>query len=192
MTVKASSPVTPTKSSWLLALALVTPVLLLPCGQEFLWSLALLALLGLFMLVGLLRQRRNFNTEDRALQVLPRFFLFLWLPILLSAIDAADPAQVLAHAKLYPLYGLMALAVVVLLRATAALRQIMVLLSWLVCLWAFDGLAQTALGIDMFNRPLPANGHAAAFLPTAAVMAFTWGCLPPCRFIPCIWSAPIV
>lgn len=163
MTAKVHASEPTTTSMKLLALALTTPILLLPCTKTFMAPLAVMALLGFFMLFGLLRQRQNFNTEDKALQVLPRCFLFLWLPMLISAIDAEAPTQVLAAAAYYPLYALMALAVVVLLRASAALRLVIVLLSWLVCISAFDGLAQTAVGLNMLNEPLNADGRAVSF-----------------------------
>jgi O-antigen ligase len=78
--------------------------------------------------------------------------------MLVSLIDAEYPQQVLKVVGLYPLYGLMALAVVALLRANFAVKQVVILLSWIVCIWAFDGVAQTLLGIDMFNIPLDRAG----------------------------------
>jgi O-antigen ligase len=120
--------------------------------------LGILAIIGLFMLFGLLQHRGTFNSADNALTVLPRCLLFIWLPMLISLIDAEYPQQVLKVVGLYPVYGLMALAVVVLLRANSILRPLAILLSWIVCIWAFDGVAQTLLGIDMFNIPLDRAG----------------------------------
>lgn len=74
MKVKVQTVQPVTASMWLLALALSTPILLLPFARAFIAPLGILAILGLFMLVGLLRQRGTFNTTDKALQVLPRFF----------------------------------------------------------------------------------------------------------------------
>jgi O-antigen ligase len=143
-----------TTGMWLFALALSTPILLVPFSRAFIAPLGVLAVIGLVMLVGLLRHRGTFNSEDKALQVLPRVFLFIWLPMLISLIDAEYPKQVLKAVQLYPLYGLMALAVVVLLRATPVIKQTAIIMSWIVGVWAFDGVAQTLLGIDMFNIPL--------------------------------------
>lgn len=139
---------------WLLALALSTPILLLPFSRAFIAPLGILAVMGLFMLIGLLRHRGTFNSDDKALQVLPRIFLFIWLPMVISLIDAEYPKQVLKAVQLYPLYALMALAVVVLLRATPVVKQTAIIMSWIVGVWAFDGVAQTLLGFDMFNIPL--------------------------------------
>lgn len=150
--VQTVQPVT--AGMWLLAFALSTPILLLPFARAFIAPLGLLAVIGLFMFIGLLRHRGTFNSEDKALQVLPRVFLFIWLPMLISLIDAEYPKQVLKAVQLYPFYGLMALAVVVLLRATPVVKQTAIILSWIVGVWAFDGIAQTLLGFDMFNIPL--------------------------------------
>ena len=149
-----------TPKTWLLAFALSTPIMLLPFARSFMLPLGILALLGVFMLFGLLLHRGTFNSEDKALQVLPRVWLFIWLPMLISVIDTEFSQQVLKVVGLYPLYGLMALAVVVLLRAHSAVKQVAVILSWIVGVWAFDGVAQTLLGIDMFNIPLDRAGVA--------------------------------
>ena len=147
-----------TPKTWLLALALSTPIMLLPFARSFMLPLGILALLGVFMLFGMLLHRGTFNGEDKALQVLPRVWLFIWLPMLISVIDTEFSQHVLKVVGLYPLYGLMALAVVVLLRAHSAVKQVAVILSWIVGIWAFDGVAQTLLGIDMFNIPLDRAG----------------------------------
>jgi hypothetical protein len=81
------------------------------------------------MLIGLLRHRQTYNGEDKALQVLPRCFLFIWLPMLISCIDASIPEQALKSTGLY-FYGLAALAVAVLLRAKAAFKQVAILLKY--------------------------------------------------------------
>ncbi|MCB1660364.1 MAG: hypothetical protein KDI39_19245, partial [Pseudomonadales bacterium] len=143
-----------TAGMWLLAFALSTPIILLPFARAFIAPLGILAVIGLFMLIGLLRHRGTFNSDDKALQVLPRVFLFIWMPMLISLIDAEYPKQALKAVQLYPLYALMALAVVVLLRATPVVKQTAIILSWIVGVWAFDGVAQTLLGFDMFNIPL--------------------------------------
>lgn len=149
-----------TAKKWLLALALSTPIMLLPFARSFMLPLGILVLLGVFMLFGMLLHRGTFNSEDKALQVLPRVWLFIWLPMLISVIDTEFSQHVLKVVGLYPLYGLMALAVVVLLRAHSAVKQVAVILSWIVGIWAFDGVAQTLLGIDMFNIPLDRDGVA--------------------------------
>ncbi|PTQ90028.1 O-antigen ligase family protein [Agitococcus lubricus] len=179
MTAK-NIPVPPaTPQMWLLAVFLSLPIALLPIARSFMLPLGMLAILGLFMLVGLLRHRQQFNTEDKALQVLPRVFLFIWLPMLVSWPDAEVPEQVQKVASLYPLYALMALAVVILLRATAASRQLAILGSWIVGVWAFDGVAQTLLGIDMFNIPLDREGvvagHASGFFTNPNKYGFYMG-----------------
>jgi len=149
-----------TPKTWLLAFALSMPIMLLPFSRSYMFPLGILAIIGVFMLFGMLLQRGTFNSDDKALQVLPRVWLFIWLPMLISAIDAQYSQQVLKVVGLYPLYGLMALAVVVLLRAHAAVKQVAIILSWIVGVWAFDGVAQTLLGIDMFNIPLDREGVA--------------------------------
>lgn len=158
---------TATPKTWLLALALSMPIFLLPFARSFMAPLGVLALIGVFMLLGMLLHRGTFNSADKALQVLPRVWLFIWLPMLISAIDAQYPQQVLKVVGLYPLYGLMALAVVVLLRAHSAVKQVAIILSWIVCIWAFDGVAQTLIGVDMLNLPLDragvVEGHASGF-----------------------------
>jgi O-antigen ligase len=177
MTAK-SQPATPTSQPWLLALALSMPVILLPTSRLFMLPIGILAIFGLFMLVGLLRHRQTYNNEDKALQVLPRCFLFIWLPMLISCIDASMPESVLKTTGLYLTYGLAALAVAVLLRAKAAFKQVAVLLSVVVGLWAFNGVAQVALGVDMFNKPLAEpNGFANSFFVNSQQFGFYLGAL---------------
>lgn len=170
-----------TPKMWLLAFALSLPIMLLPFSRSFMLPLGAFAIIGLFMLFGLLRHRDTFNMDDNALRVLPRCFLFIWLPMLISLIDAQYPQQVLKAVALYPLYGLMALAVVVLLRAHAAIKQVAIILSWIVGVWAFDGVAQTLLGVDMFNIPLDRVGvverHASAFFSRPNKYGFYMGML---------------
>lgn len=175
-------PIKPaTPKIWLLAFALSLPVMLLPFARSFMLPLGIFAILGLFMLFGLLRHRDTFNTADNALTVLPRCFLFIWLPMLISLIDAQYPQVVLKAVVLYPLYGLMALAVVVMLRANLAIKQVAIVLSVIVCIWAFDGVAQTLIGVDMFNIPLDregvVEGHASAFFSHPNKYGFYMGML---------------
>lgn len=178
----AKSQQAPTTSQpWLLALALSMPVILLPTSRLFMLPIGILAIVGLFMLGGLLRHRQNYNKEDKALQILPRCILFIWLPMLISLIDAEYPQQVLNTIIYYPFFGLAALAVVVLLRATAAFKQVAIILSWIVCIWAFDGIAQVLVGVDMFNIPLNragvVEGHASGFFARPNKYGFYMGML---------------
>lgn len=147
--VQTVQPVT--ASMWLLAFALSTPILLLPFSGVFIAPLGILAVIGLFMFIGLLRHRGTFNSEDKALQILPRVFLFIWLPILLAMIDS--PVLIAQQIWLYPVYVLMALAVVVMLRVGNTIKPLAILLSWLVGICLFNGVSQIALGMDMLNRP---------------------------------------
>ena len=176
MTAKTQQ--TTTSQPWLLALALSMPVILLPSSRLFMLPFGVLAILGVFMLIGLLRHRQTYNGEDKALQVLPRCFLFIWLPMLISCIDASMPEPALKSTGLYLTYGLAALAVAVLLRAKAAFKQVAVLLSIVVGIWAFNGVAQVALGVDMFNKPLaePA-GYANSFFVNSQEFGFYLGAL---------------
>lgn len=147
--VQTVQPVT--AGMWLLAFALSTPIILLPFARAFIAPLGILAVIGLFMFIGLLRHRGTFNSDDRALQVLPRVFLFIWCPILLAMIDSA--VVINQQIWIYPLYALMALAVVIMLRVDNAVKPLAILLSWLVGISLFNGLSQIALGMDMLNRP---------------------------------------
>jgi O-antigen ligase len=177
MTAKPQQATAPSQP-WLLALALSLPVILLPNVHLFALSFDVLAILGVFMLIGLLRHRNTYNGDDKALQVLPRCFLFVWLPMLISCIDASAAEQALKTTGLYLIYGLAALAVAVLLRAQAAFKQVAILLSIVICIWAFNGVAQVALGIDMLNRPLvDPDGYANSFFATSQQYGFYLGAL---------------
>ena len=177
MTAKPQQAIAPSQP-WLLALALSLPVILLPNAHLFSLSFGVLAILGVFMLIGLLRHRNTYNGDDKALQVLPRCFLFIWLPMLISCIDASATEQALKVTGLYLGYGLAALAVAVLLRAQAAFKQVAILLSIVVCIWAFNGVAQVALGIDMLNKPLvDPEGYANSFFATSQEFGFYVGAL---------------
>ena len=177
MTAKPQQAIAPSQP-WLLALALSLPVILLPNAHLFSLSFGVLAILGVFMLIGLLRHRNTYNGDDKALQVLPRCFLFIWFPMLISCIDASATEQALKVTGLYLGYGLAALAVAVLLRAQAAFKQVAILLSIVVCIWAFNGVAQVALGIDMLNKPLvDPEGYANSFFATSQEFGFYVGAL---------------
>ena len=177
MTAKPQQAIAPSQP-WLLALALSLPVILLPNAHLFSLSFGVLAILGVFMLIGLLRHRNTYNGDDKALQVLPRCFLFIWLPMLISCIDASATEQALKVTGLYLSYGLAALAVAVLLRAQAAFKQVAILLSIIIGIWAFNGVAQVALGIDMLNKPLvDPEGYANSFFATSQEFGFYIGAL---------------
>ena len=176
MTAKTQQ--TTTSQPWLLALALSMPVILLPSSRLFMLLFGVLAILGVFMLIGLLRHRNTYNGDDKALQVLPRCFLFIWFPMLISCIDASATEQALKVTGLYLSYGLAALAVAVLLRAQAAFKQVAILLSIIIGIWAFNGVAQVALGIDMLNKPLvDPEGYANSFFATSQEFGFYIGAL---------------
>lgn len=148
--LQASTQTSP--KSWLLAFCLSLLPAFLSTPSVF-WLLCnSLAVLGIFMLVGLLRHRGTFNAADKALQVLPRCLIFIWCPILLAMID--NPIVITQQIWGYPLYALMSLAVVVMLRAGDAVKPLAILLSWLVGIILFNGVSQIALGMDMFHRPL--------------------------------------
>ncbi len=177
MTAKPQQAIAPSQP-WLLALALSLPVILLPNAHLFSLSFGVLAILGVFMLIGLLRHRNTYNGDDKALQVLPRCFLFIWFPMLISCIDASATEQALKVTGLYLSYGLAALAVAVLLRAQAAFKQVAILLSIIIGIWAFNGVAQVALGIDMLNKPLvDPEGYANSFFATSQEFGFYIGAL---------------
>ena len=177
MTAKPQQAIAPSQP-WLLALALSMPVILLPSSRLFMLLFGVLAILGVFMLIGLLRHRNTYNGDDKALQVLPRCFLFIWFPMLISCIDASATEQALKVTGLYLSYGLAALAVAVLLRAQAAFKQVAILLSIIIGIWAFNGVAQVALGIDMLNKPLvDPEGYANSFFATSQEFGFYIGAL---------------
>ncbi len=177
MTAKPQQATT-TSSPWLLALALSTPIILLPCTQLYSLPIVIFAILGIFMLLGLLRHRQTFNVEDKTLRVLPRCVLFILLPMLISSIDAHAPMLALKASVNYMFFGLMALAVAILLRAQAAFKQVAIISSVLVCIWAFNGVAQVALGIDMFGKSMADEyGYANSFFADSQQYGFFIGAL---------------
>ena len=161
-----------TPKTWLLAFALSTPIMLLPFGRSFMLPLGIFAIFGLLILFGLLRHRDTFNTADNALTVLPRCFLFIWCPILVAMID--NPIVITQQIWGYPLYALMGLAVVVMLRAGNAVRALAILLSWLSGIMLFNGVSQLALGMDMLNRPFNTQ-QVTSFFSTADDYSFYMG-----------------
>ena len=147
--LQASTQISP--KSWLLAFCLSLLPAFLVTPSVF-WLLCnSLAVLGIFMLLGLLRHRGTFNAADKALQVLPRCLMFIWCPILFALID--NPIVISQQIWGYPLYALMALAAVVILRSGNAVKPLAILLSWLSGIMLFNGVSQLALGMDMLNRP---------------------------------------
>lgn len=172
--VAPKAPIQTPPKAWLLAFALS----LLPVAvtmPSLFWLLCNgLAVLGVFMLLGLLRHRGTFNSADKALQVLPRFMLFIWLPILLALIDS--PIILSKQIWIYPLCGVMGLAVLVLLRVTPAVKPLAILLSWFVCISLFNGLAQLGLDVDMLNRPF-IDEEATSFFANNSDYSFYMGML---------------
>jgi hypothetical protein len=147
--LQASTQTSP--KSWLLAFCLSLLPAFLATPSVF-WLLCnSFAVVGIFMFVGLLRHRGTFNAADKALKVLPRCLMFIWVPILLAMMD--NPMVITQQIWGYPLYALMGLAVVVILRAGNAVKPLAILLSWWVFIILFNGVSQLALGMDMLNRP---------------------------------------
>ena len=168
--LQASTQISP--KSWLLAFCLSLLPAFLVTPSVF-WLLCnSLAVLGIFMLLGLLRHRGTFNAADKALQVLPRCLMFIWCPILFALID--NPIVISQQIWGYPLYALMALAAVVILRSGNAVKPLAILLSWLSGIMLFNGVSQLALGMDMLNRPFNTQ-QVTSFFSTADDYSFYMG-----------------
>ncbi len=167
--LQASTQISP--KSWLLAFCLSLLPAFLVTPSVF-WLLCnSLAVLGIFMLLGLLRHRGTFNTADKALQVLPRCLIFIWCPILFALVDS--PIVISQQIWGYPLYALMALAAVVILRSGNAVKPLAILLSWLSGIMLFNGVSQLALGMDMLNRPFNTQ-QVTSFFQQPMTTVFIW------------------
>lgn len=140
-----------TAMDWLFTVILSLPIIFLPAQSNyFVGLLSLFTAMGGVLLIGLIQQKGSFNSQDSALRVLPRCVLFILIPPLIALIDAPPSKQELLI--IYPLFGLMALAVLILVRAKQLIKPISILVSCIVFIWLFNAWSQLLLGMDMFNR----------------------------------------
>ena len=195
MSLPITEPLPPLRNKdWLLALGLALPFLLSPYAWAFGIPLAALALLGLLLLLSQMRQQHTILYEDQGLHVLIRCFLFLWIPMLFSAIDAVDATATWRAIGLYPACVLAGVGLMAVLRAQPIYRLVSVVLMFLTLFWSLDAILQAAWGRDLFGYPLNRlagiTGHASVYFSEPRDFGFYMGLLSGVTLIT-IWSAAL-
>ena len=120
----------------------------LPFGNLFLYSSALLALIGAGFLIG---HWRRIAADTRIRQFLVLFALF-WVPMLFSLIDAPYPAISIAASARYMLFALAGIAVIH-LQGSDSNRQIIIGIAAVLAFWTADALMQFGLGFNIRGFP---------------------------------------
>ncbi len=142
-------------------LLILLTLLLLATRTAFNIAYGLLALAGLAMLI----RRPRELLADPAVRLLALLFLCLWLPILASLPDAANPARAWSNALQYPRFLLAGIFVTVLLREP---RRRVFLLNGVMLVsgfWVADALLQYFAGSDLFGYPYDRDQLTGMFYP---------------------------
>ena len=167
--------------AWWLALGLASPLWLVSSPVSAGVPLAALALLGLLLLLSQMRQQHTILYEDQGLHVLVRCFLFLWAPMLLSALGADDAGATWRAIGLYAGGAFAAVGVMAVLRAQPVYRQMSVILMAFTLILALDIVLQKIWGRDIAGYPLERSlglpGHASGWFAEARDGGFYLGLL---------------
>lgn len=156
--IAAVSQVVTDNAPWIL---IATTALLLMTTTLSLAPIGIMAALGLWQFA---RDPRAICREP-ACRVLALLFLCLWLPQLVSLIDAVNFPRSAKTALSYPAYLFCGIFIV---RALARPRQFARLALALLCLvafWCVDGFVQYATGTNLFGYPYLEGGLTGMFHP---------------------------
>ncbi|RME35402.1 MAG: O-antigen ligase domain-containing protein [Gammaproteobacteria bacterium] len=142
-------------------LLILLTLLLLATKAAFNIAYGLITLAGLVLLI----RRPRELLADPAVRLLGLLFLCLWLPILASLPDAANPARAWSNALQYPRFFLAGLYVTVLLgdpdRRDFLLKGVLAVTGF----WVADALLQYFSGTDLFGYPYDRGQLTGMFYP---------------------------
>ncbi|MFN3595065.1 MAG: O-antigen ligase family protein [Thiobacillaceae bacterium] len=134
----------------LFAVGLVfSALLLLPFGRSVELPTLIMAILG----GALLWQRRGALYADPGQRLFAILFLAVWLPMLLSALDAVHLPKTLNDSLVFPRLYLAGVFVIWALRAPGHHDRLIRLTAYLVGFWLCDALIQAVVGMDLFGHP---------------------------------------
>ncbi len=133
-----------------IAVALVfAALLLLPFGRSVELPTLIMAILGGI----LIWQQRTSLFGDFAQRLFALLFLAIWLPMLVSALDAVHLPKTLNDSLVFPRLYLAGVFVIWALRAPGRQDRLIRLTSYLVGFWLIDALIQAIMGVDLFGHP---------------------------------------
>ena len=124
------------------------PLFLLPFSRLTEFALILVAVWGLISL-------RDRHVRQFALRTAVPVFLLLWIPMMLSLLDASPAEKAWSTILGYWRFLPFAIGVAALLNHSAQWRTLRFVGGCLVMLWTLDVLVQTQLGISLLGVPLP-------------------------------------
>ena len=132
--------------AWMLVAA---AVLLLSTDTLSLVPLGLMAALGIYR-VG---REPQAIYRDSTMRVLLILFLCLWLPQLVSLVDAVNPERSAKIALLYPLYLFCGVFILRELARPGNLSRLSLALLLIIVFWCVDALVQYATGTNLLGYP---------------------------------------
>ena len=126
-----------------------------------------LAPMGIMAALGLWQVARDprMICRDPACRGLALLFLCLWLPQLVSLIDAVNFARSAKTALSYPAYLFCGLFIVRALARPGQFERLSLALLCLVAFWCVDAFAQYATGANLFGYPYQEGGLTGMFHP---------------------------
>ncbi len=123
--------------------------------------------MGLMAMLGLWRAAQDPGRafHDRWSRTLLLLFLCLWLPQLLSLVDAVNPGRSARTALLYPLYLFCGLFMLQELARPGRLFRIALVCLACAVFWCVDALFQYAVGVNLLGYPYQEDGLSGMFYP---------------------------
>ncbi len=124
-------------------------LLLLPFARSVELPTLVMAILG----GALLWQRRGALYADPGQRLFATLFLAVWLPMLVSALDAVHLPKTLNDSLVFPRLYLAGVFVIWALREPGRHDKLIRLTAYLVGFWLIDALIQAIVGFDLFGHP---------------------------------------
>ncbi len=144
--------------AWMLV---ASALLLLSTGTLSLVPLGIMAALGIYQ-VG---RNPGMIYRDKSLRALLFLFLCLWLPQLISLIDAVNLARSAKIVMLYPLYLFCGIFILRELARADNLSRLSLAFLLIAVFWCVDALFQYATGANLLGYPYQADGLSGMFYP---------------------------
>lgn len=134
-----------------LAIALLfwSMLLLLPFGRLAGLPVLALSLIGVWALI----QQKLAIWHDRRLRLFALVFCCYWLPLVIAAVDAANPGRSWTVALAALRFFLVGYAVIVLMDERGK-RLLFMLTAALVAFWSIDALIQAVVGVNLLGMPI--------------------------------------
>ncbi len=141
------------KNPWWAAVLIAAYPMLLPFSRTAEVPLSMLAITGMVLLW---RQGRAIKhwPSSRALLLV---FLCMWLPMVVSSVDAFNPSGSWYHSLVSLRFFFAALAMAWLSRFSAVRERAMLLISLVLGFWVVDSLIQFIFGVDLLGFPNTAD-----------------------------------